>query len=264
MSRPMTREQLLRVDGIKPMSSAQRNQLLGTFSYTNKANGRITITGGWAAQNIVTVDIPQLKKIAKPVSSGRIEVHRLVAAQLQRAFALLEELDLLRHVLTYDGCFVPRHIGWDPKQPLSTHSWGAAIDLNAAWNGLGAEPAALGAHGTVRPFIGVMEACGFGWGGWWTKPRDGMHFEIFRLVPEADLPILADQAPEPPAPPSPPAVDLAPYREAYAAGMHEPLRALYGALREVLGFDERTQAAATRALNEFNGVLIEAGVKEAG
>ena len=74
-------------------------------------------------------------------------------------------------------------MGWDPSRGLSTHSWGAAIDLNVPWNGYGAVPAALGAHGSVRELVPIFESEGFAWGGYF-KPQsiaDGMHFELSRL-----------------------------------------------------------------------------------
>ena len=41
----------------------------------------------------------------------------------------------------FAGCFVARHIDWDPDKPLSMHAWGLAIDFNTRDNALGARPA---------------------------------------------------------------------------------------------------------------------------
>jgi len=192
MAREMTRAELLAVDGTKPMSRAALIDKLGKFAYTSNRNGTIHITDGWDDRNIVDLQLPQFAKIAKPVTS-KVPVNQHVAPQLKRAFELIERLGLLTYVLTYDGCWVARHIGWNPQNDLSTHSWGAAIDLNAGWNGMYRPPAKEGTKGSLWEIVGIMAACGFGWGGWWTHSTDGMHFEIWRIVPEAELPVLVEQ-----------------------------------------------------------------------
>lgn len=80
------------------------------------------------------------------------------------------------------GLWVPRHKGWNPARGLSSHSWAIAIDLNAPWNGYGATPAPLGAHGSVRELVPFFAAEGFAWGGDFSPPYvDGMHFELARF-----------------------------------------------------------------------------------
>jgi hypothetical protein len=57
---------------------------------------------------------------------------------------------------------------------MSLHSWGIAIDVNAAWNGLGKEP-------TLTPeFVKCFTDAGFDWGGTW-KRKDGMHFQLSNI-----------------------------------------------------------------------------------
>jgi hypothetical protein len=84
--------------------------------------------------------------------------------------------------LTYGGTYVPRHMGWTVGRPLSSHSWGVAIDINVDWNPYGGAPAPLGAVGSVRQIVSLFEAQGFAWGGRFTPDalRDGMHFELAR------------------------------------------------------------------------------------
>lgn len=54
---------------------------------------------------------------------------------------------------------------------LSIHSWGGAIDVNAAENGLGKEP-------KLSPgFVSCFTGNGLEWGGAW-KRKDGMHFQL--------------------------------------------------------------------------------------
>lgn len=57
---------------------------------------------------------------------------------------------------------------------MSLHSWGLAIDFNAAWNGFGKTP-------TMSPeLVKCFTDAGLDWGGTWSRP-DGMHFEIAKL-----------------------------------------------------------------------------------
>ena len=104
-------------------------------------------------------------------------------ASFLAAFEAIATADLGDRILTYGGTFVPRHKAWNPKRTLSSHTWGIAIDLNVAWNGYGVEPAAMGAHGSLRELVPAFEAQGFAWGGYFEplSARDGMHFELARL-----------------------------------------------------------------------------------
>ncbi len=54
---------------------------------------------------------------------------------------------------------------------MSLHSWGIAIDVNAAWNGLNKEPV------LSAGFVKCFTDAGFEWGGTW-KRKDGMHFQL--------------------------------------------------------------------------------------
>ena len=75
----------------------------------------------------------------------------------------------MNELKTWDGCFnVRRKRG---LKSLSLHSWGIAIDVNAAWNGLGKEPT------LSKEFVQCFIDAGFDWGGTWTR-KDGMHFQL--------------------------------------------------------------------------------------
>jgi hypothetical protein len=89
--------------------------------------------------------------------------------------AALQALIATGHVnelKTWDGCFNIRK-----KRGLSSaslHSWGIAIDVNAAWNALGKQP-------TLSPgFVKCFTDNGFEWGGTW-KRLDGMHFQLQKI-----------------------------------------------------------------------------------
>jgi hypothetical protein len=151
----------------------------GKFQYEEAAGGRIRILGTWVADNITTIDIPQLAGL----QPGHIQCHRLVAKQLADAFAEVERRGLLDRILAWDGLFVPRHKTWNPARSLSPHSWGIAFDINARWNGYGAEPAPKGGRGSVVELVPIFEKFGFAWGGYFSRgSTDGMHFECCETV----------------------------------------------------------------------------------
>lgn len=120
-------------------------------------------------------DIPQSINDAIPALPNRLYCNRLMVAPLEQAFRLLIARGLHHEIKTYDGCFNVRR-----KRGLtswSLHSWGVAIDLNAAWNGLGKTPQFSG------DFARAWEESGFDWGGRWQMPRtDGMHFQLKKIT----------------------------------------------------------------------------------
>ena len=171
----------------KHLSTVKVKEFFGAFTYTDLAGGRIRIDPMWVKKNIVTVEVPQLAGVTS--MGGRVAFHQKGVQQLKNAFEEVERQELLRYVLTWDGSWVPRHIGWDRRRALSRHSWGIAFDINARWNGYGKTPAREDEHGTVRPLVPIFESHGFCWGGGWKKP-DGMHFELAELDPSSQYVLL--------------------------------------------------------------------------
>ena len=175
--REMTRAELLRVDGVKP------------WGYTT---GRAAALGSSPSGDLLRkVEIPQLEPLP-PYHTKNVTLHILVAPMFQRAFELIEQLGLLDRVLSYDGAYANRAVRGSTTT-MSSHAFGAAMDINAAWNGLGHTPPGIGEKGSVRELIGVFESCGLAWGGWWNRP-DGMHFEPYKIVKKDDLPVLKTDA----------------------------------------------------------------------
>lgn len=117
------------------------------------------------------------------------QCHRLVEDQLRRAFAAARTAAPGYHI-ERAASFVFRHMRHDNSLPLSLHSWGVAVDIDAADNaahtftpGTCPEPWSpawmkLWPHGLPRAFVEAFEAQGFEWGGRWTGYCDPMHFQV--------------------------------------------------------------------------------------
>jgi len=119
---------------------------------------------------------------------NKLYVHKLAEPYLREALRrckVLGCIDELRQI----GCWNFRHQRHDPGRPLSYHSWGIAVDVNAIDNAgwyVKAPPdpwspawRAQFPHGVSREVVQAFESCGWKWGGRWTGGFvDGMHFEL--------------------------------------------------------------------------------------
>ena len=175
------------------LSIAERARVFGAPRYREIGKGLVALDPKWQEANTELITIPQLRGVncnGVP-ASGKVRVHTLARAPFMLAFAEIAAAGFLGDILTYDGLFYPRHIGSNVARPLSSHSWGIAIDLNAAWNGYGKPPAKAGARGSVRRLVPIFARYGFAWGGDWDgdemetdenpRVRDGMHWELVRV-----------------------------------------------------------------------------------
>lgn len=115
-------------------------------------------------------DVPAELEIG--VIPKRIYCNKAMVAPLTRAFQNLIVRGYVAELKTWDGCFNVRKMRGLRAQSL--HSWGIAIDVNAAWNGLGKDPQL--SEGFVRCFTDA----GFDWGGVW-KRVDAMHFQLSKI-----------------------------------------------------------------------------------
>lgn len=172
--------------GLQQLAYSDRERVFGKFSYVAAPvpgmQEAIHITDGWASQNIVTVSIPQLIKVLGAPSSGKIQVHKLVANQVQQTFAAWEAAGLSNRIQTWGGSWVPRFIRGS-NSVLSNHSWGTAFDINVPWNMLGQVPSLKGQTGSVRELVDIAVQHGLFWGGWFSGRPDGMHFEACKILP---------------------------------------------------------------------------------
>lgn len=122
------------------------------------------------ASYMVLWDVPTHLEIG--VIPKKIYCNKAMVGPLMQAFSNLIERGYVNELKTWDGCFnVRKKRG---LKSLSLHSWGIAIDVNAAWNGLGKEPT------LSKGFVKCFTDAGFDWGGNF-KRFDGMHFELNRI-----------------------------------------------------------------------------------
>lgn len=141
----------------------------------------IKITDNWAKDNIRKVHIPQLVGVTGAPSSGNVYLHAKIADQTVKMFQAWEDAGHKHLILTWAGSWVPRFIRGS-RTYLSNHAWGTAFDINAAWNGLGVQPALKGRKGSVRELVQIANEHGFFWGGHFSKRPDGMHFEAAKVL----------------------------------------------------------------------------------
>ena len=99
----------------------------------------------------------------------KIYCNKDLVMPLTQALCALHDSGSIEELKTWDGCFNIRK-----KRGLSSsslHSWGIAIDINAATNGLGKQPT------LSTGFVKCFTNNGFEWGGTWRR-LDGMHFQL--------------------------------------------------------------------------------------
>lgn len=131
----------------------------------------------WKKDNLVKVnlsDLPGFPQYPGATITG-VTVHRVVAPILVATWAELHRRGLTGKLRTFNGSFAARHMGHDRTRPLSVHAFGAALDLDAAWNGYGSP---LSRMQMDREVVRCFEECGWTWGGRWSSPyEDGMHYQ---------------------------------------------------------------------------------------
>lgn len=122
------------------------------------------------AKYMVMWDVPGELEIG--VIPKRIYCNKAMINPLTQAFKNLIQRGFVNELKTWDGCFNIRNKRGLSSQSL--HSWGIAIDVNAAWNGLGKEPT------LSSGFVKCFTDAGFHWGGTWSR-KDGMHFQLAKI-----------------------------------------------------------------------------------
>ena len=155
---------------------SKANGSYGQFHYRNTAGGRIEIDPQWGKANIVTITLPGLNRA--------VQVHRTAADNFIKAFTLIKNgtavvngrtVSLLSLVKTMDGTWVPRHVNWNPSRGLSNHSWGTAIDINAANHFRYVNPGTERNDPNLILWEKAFKPAGFSWG---NSYADAMHYEL--------------------------------------------------------------------------------------
>ena len=174
---------------ISVLGASQRAHVFGSFEWSERKGGSIRIDPRWVERNIVSCRLAKANGKSGDVVTS---CHRLAKEPLEAAFGELADSGQWRLIDTFDGLWVPRHMTWNPKRGLSSHSWGIAFDLNAARN-----PYNGGTSAANRTLNETFNRHGFAWGGDWNGAKDSMHWELADL----DQAQAALQAPVVPAEP---------------------------------------------------------------
>lgn len=120
--------------------------------------------------SMVLWDVPT--EIELGVIPKKVYCNKDMVKHLEQAFKNIISRGLISQLKTWDGCFNIRKKRGAQSQSL--HSWGLAIDINAAWNRFGEPPT------MSKELVQCFTDAGFDWGGTWKKP-DGMHFQLSRI-----------------------------------------------------------------------------------
>jgi len=102
----------------------------------------------------------------------KIYCNKRMVPLLSKAFENVRKRGLEDQVKTWDGAFNIRKKRGGSSSSL--HSWGLAIDINAAWNGFGKTPT------MSKELVACFTDAGMDWGGTWAT-ADGMHFQARTL-----------------------------------------------------------------------------------
>jgi len=153
------------------------------------AAGTPTRSEKWYNDNITTLNIPQLNKIVNPNgklqtwghNKGDILFNKKVAKQMTGLWEAWEKAGLLKFVIEWSNSYSFRFIRGSSVN-YSTHAFGISFDINVQWNKLGMPPAATGAQGCLRELVPLANQFGFFWGGHYRNRKDGMHFEIAKVL----------------------------------------------------------------------------------
>jgi hypothetical protein len=121
--------------------------------------------------NMILWDVPAHLEVG--VIPKKLYCNKDLVNPLQSAICQLIDTGYIKELKTWDGCFNIRYQRGS-RTAASLHSWGIAIDVNAAWNGLSKVPT------LSAGFVKCFTDNGFTWGGNW-KRLDGMHFELSKI-----------------------------------------------------------------------------------
>jgi hypothetical protein len=139
-------------------------------------------TAAWERAHLVTIATPYPLTLAWDLATQvrKLTCHKRVAESVARILAgILAHYGSVDAVKTarmhlYGGCYNYRRISGSGR--LSTHAWGAAIDLDPDRNPLG-QPHSPEQGMMPMPVVALFEAEGWRWGGRFVSRPDCMHFQ---------------------------------------------------------------------------------------
>jgi hypothetical protein len=142
---------------------------------------------GFERRHMTFWDTPEHIEKAIPSIPKRMYVNKEIVNPLAAVLEELVSTGLAREIRTYDGCFNVRKMR--TGKAMSRHSFGIALDFNAAWNPLVATvpPQSWAKIRAVRvtwseAFLDVWRKHGWTCGADWKQPLDGMHFEYLKFL----------------------------------------------------------------------------------
>jgi hypothetical protein len=118
--------------------------------------------------SMVVWDVPAILEVG--IIPKKLYCNKDMVAPLSQSFKNLIDTGFVKELKTFDGCFnIRKKRGLNS---MSLHSWGIAIDVNAAWNQLNMVPT------LSSGFVKCFTDAGFEWGGTWKGRVDAMHFQL--------------------------------------------------------------------------------------
>jgi D-alanyl-D-alanine carboxypeptidase len=162
---------------------ADTQTALNSFYSKHKLGQLGSPTAKWESTNLTLIQVPYPMALAwdTTVRVKKVRCHKLVAASLLRVLQGIlahyggdpGEVQQARMDL-FGGCYSFRRISGSGR--LSTHAWGAGIDLDPDRNPLGkphSEPEGM----MPLAVVSLFEAEGWRWGGRFVNRPDCMHFQ---------------------------------------------------------------------------------------
>jgi hypothetical protein len=127
-------------------------------------------TPGFEQKYIVSITPPYPVRYDGQVVKT-MRCHKLAADNFMSAFEEIKRNGLIQYANDYSGIYNRRPIKNRPSHP-STHSWGIAIDLEAADFPLGSKKR------INQGVIDAFQKYGFFYGGDFVSRKDPMHFQL--------------------------------------------------------------------------------------
>lgn len=150
----------------KTMTLEEIEHHFGRLDYRELTGGWVELQGAFEDRFLISVELPCIYKPRR--------MHRKIMPSVSKALHVIErnaEFDPDYEYIEEMQFWAPRHIAYDKKRRLSSHTWGIAFDINPWENMPGASNPAI-----PDKIVQIFENVGFIWGGRFSN-KDYMHFE---------------------------------------------------------------------------------------